>query len=90
MGFGRHGSYCRLSLDQQEHLKAWIAETMPGSTRAVGLRIEAQFGIDYRSRSGLVALLRRLGMVYRKSDAVKQQAYIEFTVNNSQALVAAS
>ena len=60
-GFGHEGSACRLSDAQQDRLKAWIAETLPRTTRAVGAWIETEFGITYESRSGLIALLHRLG-----------------------------
>ncbi len=82
--FGYEGSSCRLSTDQQEQLKAWIGETLPRTTRYVGAWIEREFGIVYESRSGLIALLHRLGMehrrpsaVSRKLDEAKQKAYIE-------------
>ncbi len=82
--FGYEGSSCRLSTDQQEQLKAWIGETLPRTTRYVGAWIEREFGIVYESRSGLIALLHRLGMEHRKPQAVsskldeaKQKAFIE-------------
>ena len=34
--FGYDGSACRLSEDQQDKLKAWITETLPHTTSAVG------------------------------------------------------
>ena len=34
--FGYEGSACRLSTEQQERLKTWIAETLPRSTREIG------------------------------------------------------
>jgi transposase len=61
VSFGYDGSACRLSSTQQDQLKAWITETLPRSTGAVGAWVEAEFGITYESRSGLVALLHRLG-----------------------------
>jgi len=59
--FGYDGSACRLSDQQQDKLKAWITETLPRTTGAVGAWVEQEFGIRYESRSGLVALLHRLG-----------------------------
>jgi transposase len=59
--FGYDGSACRLSDAQQGQLKAWIAETLPRTTREVGAWIERECGIPYDSRSGLIALLHRLG-----------------------------
>ena len=83
-GFGYEGSTCQLSVEQQERLKSWIAETLPRTTRHVGAWIEQQFGIVYQSRSGLIALLHRLGMEHRKPQAVsrkldeaEQKAFIE-------------
>ena len=83
-GFGFEGSECHLSAAQQEQLKAWIGETLPRTTRHVGAWIEREFGIVYQSRSGLIALLHRLGMEHRKPQAVsskldeaKQKAFME-------------
>jgi len=82
--FGYEGSACRLSEDQQDKLKAWITETLPRTTREVGAWIEKECGIEYQGRSGLIALLHRLGMehrkpktVSRKLDPEKQAAFIK-------------
>ena len=82
--FDHKGSACRLRLDQQEQLSSWVNKTLPHTTRMVGAWIEQQFGLAYQSRSGLVRLLHRLGMVYRKPehlsrklDESKQQAFIQ-------------
>jgi transposase len=84
VSFGYDGSACRLSDPQQDELKAWITETLPRTTSAIGAWIEKEFGITYESRSGLVALLHRLGMEHRKPQAVsrkldpdKQAAFIQ-------------
>ena len=83
-GFGYEGGACRLSEEQQERLKGWIAETLPRSTNEVGAWIARECGIEYQGRSGLIALLHRLGMEHRKPKAIsrkldpaKQQAFIE-------------
>ncbi len=85
-GFGYAGGACRLSEEeeQQEQLKAWIAETLPRSTREVGAWIAQECGIEYQGRSGLIALLHRLGVehhkpkaISRKLDPAKQPAFIE-------------
>jgi transposase len=83
-GFGHEGGICRLTIEQQDKLKAWIAETLPRTTRQIGAWIERECGIDYQSRSGLIALLHRLGMEHRKPKAIsrkldpaKQKAFIE-------------
>ena len=82
-GFGHEGSTCRLSLDQQEKLKGWITATLPHTTRQIGAWIEQELGIIYRGRSGLIALLHRLGFEHRRPKAIsrkldvrKQQAFI--------------
>jgi transposase len=71
--FGHDGSACRLSEAQQAKLKAWIAETLPRTTREVGAWIESECGITYESRSGLIALLHRLDMEHRKPKAVSSK-----------------
>jgi len=83
-GFGYEGSACRLSAEHQDRLKAWITEALPRTTREVGAWIEREAGIQYGSRSGLIALLHRLGMEHRKPKAVsrkldpaKQAAFIK-------------
>ena len=83
--FGHEGGSCRLNAEQQDQLKAWISETLPRTTREVGAWIEREFGIDYESRSGLIALLHRLGLEHRKPKAIsrkheraKQEACIRF------------
>jgi len=82
--FGYEGSSCRLSADQQEQLRCWIAETLPRTTRQIGAWIENEFGVAYQGRSGLIALLHRLRLEYRRPKAVsrkldetKQKAFIE-------------
>jgi transposase len=69
--FGYEGSACRLSDEQQDKLKAWI--TLPRTTRAIGAWIEKECGIEYQGRSGLIALLHRLGMEHRKPKAVSRK-----------------
>jgi transposase len=83
-GFNYGGRASPLTMEQQEKLKGWVGETLPRTTREVGAWIEQEFGIVYESRSGLIALLHRLGMehrrpkaVSRKLDAARQQAFIE-------------
>jgi transposase len=82
--FGYEGSACRLSEAQQDKLKAWITETLPRTRREIGAWIEQQCGVAYQGRSGLIALLHRLGMehgkpraVSRKLDPAKQAALIK-------------
>ena len=82
--FESGGSCPRLAQDQEAKLKSWIVVTLPRSTRQVGAYIEREFGVVYESRSGLIALLHRLGLEYvkpetigRKLDPDKQKAFIE-------------
>ena len=62
-----------MSGDQQDKLKAWITETLPRTTRAIGAWIEKEYGIEYQGRSGLIALLHRLGMEHRKLKAASHK-----------------
>ena len=82
--FGYEGGACRLTGEQRELLKTWIAETLPRTTREVGAWIARECGIEYEGRSGLIALLHRLGMEHRKPKAIsrkldpaKQAAFIK-------------
>ena len=83
-GFGYEGGSCHLSPEQRERLRSWVAEMLPRTTRHVGAWIERELAIVYQSRSGLIALLHRLGMehrkpqsVSRKLDETRQKAFIE-------------
>ena len=78
------GSASFLSAAQEDALKAFVSATLPRSTRQVGAFIEKEFGCVYESRSGLIALLHRLGLEYhkpeiipRKLDEDKQKSFIE-------------
>jgi transposase len=78
------GSTSFLSAAQEDAVKAFVTTTLPRSTREIGAFIERKFGLVYESRSGLIALLHRLGLEYhkptviaRKLDEEKQQAFIE-------------
>ena len=78
------GSASYLSVQQEDDLKAWVGAALPRSTRQIGAWIEKEFGLVYESRSGLIALLHRLGLEYHKPDIIprkldkeKQQAFIE-------------
>ena len=51
--FGHEGGACRLTAQHQDKLKAWITETLPRTTRAVGAWIAGEYGIGHQTRSGL-------------------------------------
>jgi len=68
--FDGGGSCPRLADDQEAKLKSWIAATLPRSTRDVGADIEREFGVVYESRSGLAAMLHRLGLEYHKPETI--------------------
>ena len=77
------GSASFLSAAQEDALKVFVSTTLPRSTRQIGAWIEQEFGLVYESRSGLIALLHRLGLEYhkphvipRKLDEDKQKAFI--------------
>ena len=81
--FDMGGSAGLLSAAQEDELKAWVGATLPRTTRQVGAWIELEFGVVYESRSGLIALMHRLGLAYhtptvipRKLDEEKQKAFI--------------
>ena len=82
--FDMGGSASFLSAAQEDALKVFVSATLPRSTRQVGAWIEQEFGLVYESRSGLIALLHRLGLEYQKPDVIprkldeeKQKAFIE-------------
>ena len=82
--FAAGGSACQMNAGSQEKLKAWVGAALPRSTRQVGAWIEREFGLVYESRSGLIALLHRLGLEYHKPNVIprklvqdKQKAFIE-------------
>ena len=63
---------------------AFVSTALPRSTRQIGAWIEKEFGLVYESRSGLIALLHRLGLEYHKPHVIpakldedKQKAFIE-------------
>lgn len=81
--FEAGGSACQMNDEQQGKLKAWVSATLPRTTRRIGAWIAAEFGLEYAGRSGLIALLHRLGLDYhkpavisRKLDEEKQKAFI--------------
>ncbi len=91
--FESGGSVSRLSEGQEVALTTWIAKTLPRSTRQIGAYIEREFSVTYESRSGLTALLHRLGFEYSKPETIgrklnteKQEAFISGYENLLNAL----
>jgi transposase len=81
--FGHEGGSGRLSSEQEEALSAWVDGHCPHAIRKIGAFLKRTSGVSY-SRSGLIALLHRLGFVYRKPEAMprdlddaRQQAFID-------------
>jgi transposase len=68
--FETGGSACQMNDAQLEEIKTWVTATLPRSTRQIGAFIEKRFAIVYESRSGLIALLHRLGLEYHKPDLI--------------------
>ena len=80
--YGGRAGY--LSMAQEAELFAWVCRTLPRSTREVGAWIARTYAVNYTSRSGLVALLHRLGLEHRKPESIpknldpaRQRAFIE-------------
>jgi len=71
--FGYEGSACRLTVEQLERLTAWITDALPRTSREIGAWIARECGIEYEGRSGLIALLHRLGMEHRKPTAISRK-----------------
>src|SRR5271170_5673031 len=78
------GRACVLSEAQRGKLVGWVRAASPRSTGQIGAWIASEFGVEYESRSGLVALLHRLGLEYRKPEVIprhldetKQRAFIK-------------
>ena len=71
--FDMGGSSGKMSADQAEAVKIWVTTTLPRSTRQVGAWIAKEFGLVYESRSGLIALLHRLGLEYHKPEVISRK-----------------
>jgi transposase len=74
---GYDGGVCRLTGERQDKLASRITETWPRTTRAIGTSIEKECRIECQGRSGLIALLHRLGMAHRKPRAAPPDPDIE-------------
>ena len=75
--FESGGSACQMSNERQDKLKAWVASALPRSTRQIGAWIKREFGLVYAGRSGLIALLHRIGLTYRKPEIISRKLDVE-------------
>jgi transposase len=71
--FDMGGSSGKMSFEQTQALKIWVTTSLPRSTRQVGAWIAEEFGLVYESRSGLIALLHRLGLEYHKPEVISRK-----------------
>src|SRR5271155_4248948 len=67
------GSSSKMTPLQCGALKGWVGATLPRSTRHIGAWIAKEFGLVYESRSGLIALLHRLGLEYHKPEVISRK-----------------
>ncbi len=81
--FGHEGGSSRLTDEQAMALADWVDAHRPRSIRKIGAWLRRTLALSY-SRSGLIALLHRLGFDYRKPEAMprglddaQQQAFID-------------
>jgi transposase len=75
--FDMGGSAAFLSAAQEAALKDFVGATLPRSTRQIGAFIAREFGLTYESRSGLIALLHRLGLEYHKPEVISRKLDVE-------------
>ena len=75
--FDMGGSSSKMSAEQAEALRVWVTASLPRSTRQVGAWIDKEFGLVYESRSGLIALLHRLGLEYHKPEVISRNPRIK-------------
>ena len=85
--FNYQGSQSHLSEAAEAELYDWIKATLPRSTRMIGAWIAEKHNVEY-SKPGLLALLHRLKIEYRKPDLVskkldaeKQKTFIDYYEN---------
>ena len=71
-------------MSTSKKIRSWVLSESPRTARQIGSYILQEFGLAYESRSGLIALLHRLGLEYQKPkiiprnlDVKKQQAFID-------------
>lgn len=83
MRFEAGGSASFLSAAQEQAVKVYVEQALPPTARQIGAYIEQQFDIVFASRSGVIALLHRLGLAYHKPEVIgrgldvdKQKAFV--------------
>jgi transposase len=81
--FEAGGGTSHLTRAQEEELATYVSESLPRSTREMAVFLKQRFGVVYESRSGLIALLHRLGFEYKRPRTIgrgmrvdEQQAFI--------------
>jgi len=81
--FDAGGSESHLTRQQESELVDWVRANVPRTSHVIGAWIAATWGVEY-SHAGLLALLHRLKLAYRKPEVVprkldpaKQKAFIE-------------
>jgi transposase len=81
--FEAGGGTSHLTRTQEEELATYVSESLPRSTREMAVFLKQRFGVVYESRSGLIALLHRLGFEYKRPRTIgrgmrvdEQQAFI--------------
>ena len=81
--FESGGGASRLTRAQEEELATYVSESLPRSARQTAVFLKQRFGVVYESRSGLIALLHRLGFEYKRPRTIgrgmrvdDQQAFI--------------
>jgi transposase len=77
------GRSSQLNQDQLDQLKSYVKDKSPTSSLEVATFVKQQFSLEYTT-SGIVALLHRLGFVYKKpklipgkANAEEQEQFIE-------------
>ena len=74
--FGYQGSRSHLSREAEAALVDWVRANLPRNTRMIGAWIAKTHGVAY-SHAGLIALLHRLKIVYRKPDLISANPRIK-------------
>ena len=71
--FNYSGKSCELTQDQLDQLKSYVEENTPSASSQVVDYVKENFGIEY-SIPAMIAILHRLGFVYKKPQLVPGKA----------------